>query len=105
MKNGIKNGQYKKYYQSGNIEHDYTYKNDQLDGKIKEYHGIGTLSINSNYINGKLNGIKREYYDNGSLKMEIAFDKGKAIKGISYMKYGIKKELTHANFNNMGLKY
>jgi antitoxin component YwqK of YwqJK toxin-antitoxin module len=56
-----KNGEYKKYYDSGKIHIICSYTNDKRNGSYKEYYKNG-LILEENYINGEKIGKHKLYY-------------------------------------------
>jgi antitoxin component YwqK of YwqJK toxin-antitoxin module len=75
--NGMKQGMFRAYDQSGNIINGYIYKNDTIigegiilpdgtfDGHWKYFYSNGNLKSEGDYINGTKNGIWTFYYSDG----------------------------------------
>ncbi len=70
-------GEYKTYYDSGQLFITSNYKNGKLEGECKKYYDSGQLFITSNYKNGKLEGECKEYYDSGQLFITSNYKNGK----------------------------
>ena len=80
---GIKNGEYKTYYDNGNIETVVNYKNDKLNGESKSYYENGQIKGEINYKGGKKDGISKSYSENGQLISVETFYEGKSGHGES----------------------
>ncbi len=70
---GLKQGEWKKYYSNGKEFIIANYINDTLEGKVVSYYKNGSIQAENDYLKGKLNGISKQF--------DI---KGKAIREISY---------------------
>jgi antitoxin component YwqK of YwqJK toxin-antitoxin module len=82
---GILDGVTKRYYPSGKLKGEETYKNNAKEGIYKEYYESGKLRRETNYKDGKLDGIVKEYYENGKVMVE-GISKNDALEGI-YKEY------------------
>ena len=101
-RDGLKQGEWKKYFPNGSVEHVLTFKNNKLDGLATFYYKNGKVREsgiwkdnrwigeykyywkNGNLRNewkydetGKRNGVQRYYYENGQVKIEGAWENGK----------------------------
>ena len=76
----------KKYYESEQIKETGQFnKQHNPIGEWKEYYENGQILSEKCFIEGETNGISKKYYINGTLKEEISWDKG-VIEGI-YIEY------------------
>jgi antitoxin component YwqK of YwqJK toxin-antitoxin module len=78
-KNGLKNGNYKKYTMKGTVLEDSNYKKGQLDGPAIFNDPLGNLVSKGNFKNGKKSGIW-EFYQDGKLIKKENMDKTKRRK-------------------------
>ena len=67
----------KKYYEDGQLELEYNYKEGKFDGLCKEYYENGQLKFEHNYKEEKLDGLCKDYYENGQLELEYNYKEGK----------------------------
>jgi antitoxin component YwqK of YwqJK toxin-antitoxin module len=74
--NGLKEGMWLFYFESGKKEKEIYFKDDVEDGLFRRWYEDGTLAIESESKNGISEGIWREYYENGSLKEEALYKNG-----------------------------
>jgi antitoxin component YwqK of YwqJK toxin-antitoxin module len=83
-KNNRWTGDYKYYYENGNIRNEWKYNNSgKRTGVQKYYHENGQLMIEGKWNNGQEAGTIVEYYDDGSVKSERVFNNGKINKAIT----------------------
>ncbi|MGB1243254.1 MAG: toxin-antitoxin system YwqK family antitoxin [Chitinophagales bacterium] len=75
-KNGIKHGSSKWYHNANSILSEFVYENGVLVGPSKSYHKNGKLSKEANYADSKLDGNFKSYHSNSKLESE-----GKYILG------------------------
>ncbi len=97
----LKQGNWKSYYNNGQLNEDLQYKNDELDGfstknhengeiKIKinlkkdkrdgeyaEYNFSGVISENASYKNGLIEGVYNEYFSQGQIYSQTEYKAGK----------------------------
>ena len=79
LKAGKREGPFKKYYKSGELQEEGTYKAGKLHGLHKEYKCDGKLWIERTYKNGKLDGPLRTYgFPDEKLETETIYKNGKA---------------------------
>ena len=91
--NGIEEGEYKEYTQSGTIKAKRFYMNGKKYGESMIYHNNGIIYILSYYVNNILEGVYEEYYENGQLKEKSNFLNGKYHgKFESYFENGNKSK-------------
>lgn len=70
-------GNYKLYYDNGQIQHEFVFnQTGKREGPQKYYYDNGQLAIEGNFVNGKESGLIKEYYENGDLKAEKNFADG-----------------------------
>jgi antitoxin component YwqK of YwqJK toxin-antitoxin module len=68
-KNDKREGEYIKYYTSGNIFEMSFYKNDKREGEYIKYYTSGNIFEMSFYKNDKREGKCILYYENGNIKL------------------------------------
>lgn len=102
---GNATGEWKNYYDSGELFDIQNYSNNKASGKQIEYFKNGNISSIGDKRNNQKNGIWKYYYDDGTLLCEKEFendvDNGKYIqyfKNGKVHKTGIKK-----NFKKVGI--
>ena len=88
----IKNGPYKKYYESGVLEEEGQYLNNELHGEGYRYFNNGRLKSQGVFKSGKLNGQGKRYYDNGMVMVCYQNITKTHVKWIRHQ-WGIKKPL------------
>lgn len=70
-------GNYKLYYDNGQIQHEFIFSpTGKREGPQKYFYDNGQLAIEGNFSNGKESGIIKEYYENGDQKAEKNFADG-----------------------------
>ncbi len=82
VNNGKREGNYKKYYKTGELKIDCHYINGKLNGSCKTYYKSGKLKLECNYINGKKEGILYSYEEN--YKTQLNYINGN-IEGKAYI--------------------
>jgi antitoxin component YwqK of YwqJK toxin-antitoxin module len=80
-------GPFEKYYESGKLQSESTYKNDKLEGPAKSYYESGTLKSEVTFKNGELEGPIKEYYESGEIVIKT-YEDGKFISKKEYDKQG-----------------
>lgn len=75
-KNGLKNGFWKEYYQTGELKSEGKYKNNTKIGEWKYYHKNGQLEQTGFYINGKPDGEWNWFYKSGNLLRKEIYIEG-----------------------------
>jgi antitoxin component YwqK of YwqJK toxin-antitoxin module len=69
---GLKQGTWMEFYQSGNVKTEMTYKDDQLHGYYKEYDVRGNLNLTMLYDNGSM--VKSGVEDQPDIEMVERYD-------------------------------
>ena len=67
-KNGLGQGEYIWYYEEGSIKQKAFYKDDKIEGIVTTFYPGGKIAQTVNHINGKREGELIEYYENGQIK-------------------------------------
>jgi len=70
------NGEFKKWWDNGQLLKKATYVNGNLHGEYKEWWSNGQLTFYAPYINGKLHGEHKRWYPNGQLHLQITYVNG-----------------------------
>ena len=99
--NGVLHGEYKDYYDNGQLWEHSHYKNGVQHGECKLYHDNGQLRVYEHYENGELHGEYKEWYDNGQLKVEENFVSGQ-LHG-KYLSYDESGKLIHKYYYTKGI--
>ena len=74
--NNLKEGMWTEYFKNGQIQTGENYKNGKLDGEWIVFYENGTIQFKENYENGKLDGKRVWYDENGKLESEEYWIKG-----------------------------
>jgi len=70
-------GNYKLYYDNGQVQHEFVFSaTGKREGNQKYFYDNGQLAIEGSFANGKESGIIKEYYENGEQKAEKNFADG-----------------------------
>ena len=90
-------GNYRLYYDNGQLQHEFVYNNaGRREGVQKYYYDNGQVAIEGSFVNGKESGLIKEYHENGDLKAEKNFAEGTvdeaSIKFYEPKKPIVKKE-------------
>ena len=72
-KKGVLNGDSIKYYEEGNIQSIFPYKNNLIEGLVIRYYENGNIKEEVNYKNDKMNGEAKSYDENGKLNGRTIF--------------------------------
>lgn len=67
-KNGLGQGEYIWYYEEGSIKQKAFYKDDKIEGIVTSFFPGGKIAQTVNYVDGKREGELIEYYENGKIK-------------------------------------
>lgn len=67
-KNGWNEGEYRTYYEDGQLAETTGYLHTNYNGRNAEYYADGTLKLEINYTNDQKNGTEVAYYPNGKKK-------------------------------------
>ena len=81
-KYGEKDGEYKAWWDKGQLGVQKTYVEDKLYGEYKEWHSNGQLYTQTTYVEGKLHGEYKGWNSNGQLYIQSTFVEGKEIKSV-----------------------
>jgi hypothetical protein len=76
LKNGVRDGPYKVYYENGQLSQKLTYVAGELYGPDDRYHENGQLEGKGTYVAGKLDGAFERYYENGQWAIKGKFNMG-----------------------------
>ena len=72
-KKGVLNGNSIGYYEEGNIQSIFPYKNNLIEGLVIRYYENGNIKEEVNYKNDKMNGEAKSYDENGKLNGRTIF--------------------------------
>lgn len=67
------NGNWTEYYRNGNLLIKKTFKNDLLEGEYIDYYSFGQVLSKRFYMKDKLEGIYEEFYKNGQLHIKTNY--------------------------------
>lgn len=96
--NGYKTGEWKKYYNSGNVFILANYVNDTLEGKVISYYKNGKVQAENDYLVGKLNGVSKQYDIKGNPIREISYKENLIFGNCKYYEDGyLDNELYYKN--------
>lgn len=76
LKNGVREGLTKTFYQSGRLRSEKWYRNGLLQDSVIWYYEEGQVFRISPYKNDTIDGIQKQYYRTGQLKARIGYKKG-----------------------------
>jgi antitoxin component YwqK of YwqJK toxin-antitoxin module len=74
---GVKQGNWKTYYPSGQVMEVVHYKDDQKEGPWIQYFSDGSMKAEGTYINGELEGLFVLKHMNGNVEVSGTYRKGK----------------------------
>jgi len=88
---GKRQGQYLRYYPSGQIEMSCNYRDGKLDGPIVFYYeSNGRISRTANFKNGIIEGDENSFYEDGNLKSTLVHSQDGAFVSVTaYYKSGM----------------
>jgi antitoxin component YwqK of YwqJK toxin-antitoxin module len=89
----ITNGVFKTWYDNGQLETEYMYKNGKLHGTCKTWHKNGQLAAEYNCIEDNLIGLYRQFDENGKLYIECVVSMNSAH--LSGFQCGIRNHLNN----------
>ncbi|MCX6232571.1 MAG: tetratricopeptide repeat protein [Bacteroidetes bacterium] len=78
LKNGSKEGLWKKYDVNGILLSEENYKNNNYQGAVKTFYKNGNLKSYCEYEENERNGLFQSFYKDGTLKQEGYYNKGNA---------------------------
>ncbi len=79
-KNGVLHGEYKQFYENGNIYAETYYNEGVINGNFKDYYENGVLRFAGEYKNGLQDGTWKYYTENKILKSIIEYQNGEFIE-------------------------
>jgi len=68
MKNGLKHGTGKIFYENGQIQEEGNFIDDQKHGKLIKYYEDGKLKDESEWVKGEQRGVQKSYFTNGIVR-------------------------------------
>jgi len=70
-------GNYKLYYDNGQVQHEFVFSPaGKREGPQKYYYDNGQVAVEGTFVNGKEAGLIKEYHENGDIKAEKNFADG-----------------------------
>ena len=70
-------GNYKLYYDNGQVQHEFVFNaGGKREGAQKYYYDNGQVAIEGNFQNGKESGVIKEFHENGDIKAEKNYADG-----------------------------
>lgn len=87
--NGMRQGEWQKYYSSGKVFIISRYIDDILEGIVISKYKNGNIQAENNYIKGKLNGVSKQYDNKGKLIREISYQDNLIYGNCIYYEDGI----------------
>jgi len=76
INNGVKDGDFKKFYITGELLSLSTYINNRLEGQWTTFRKNGKIKQKCNYVNNKIEGEFIEYYENENIREIYTFVAG-----------------------------
>lgn len=76
FKNGVKEGLMKSFYITGDVRHNFLYKNGLREDSSIWFYQEGQKFRVTPFKHDTVDGIQRQYYRNGRLKAKLGFSKG-----------------------------
>ena len=96
---GMKDGLWTEWYESGNKLTEVNYKAGKMDGIATLWHENGQKQSESNYKDGKLDGVWTDWNEDGQKKGEGNFQDGKP-NGLTTLWYENGQKQIETNFKN-----
>jgi antitoxin component YwqK of YwqJK toxin-antitoxin module len=87
-RDGIEDGTFKTYYESGNLKSEYTYKSGRLNGAGKEYYESGRLKAEGESRDSCREGVWTTYYEDGKTEYIDTYNHGQKIHRKSFDQAG-----------------
>ena len=78
-KDGVRDGDTKRWYENGKLESLYTYSEGKLIGTSYHYYENGSLQATNEYLDGNKDYILTKYDAKGNLIEKIQYKKGKRV--------------------------
>ena len=75
------------WYENGQLEYEYPYKNGKSHGICKGWHENGQLQYEWPYKNGKSHGIHKGWHENGQLRGEWPYINDKLVELNRYLEW------------------
>lgn len=98
-----KQGHWKEYYESGQLQAEGDYKDDIRIGEWKFYHPNGKLEQHGRFLpNGKAEGNWKWYYSSGLLRREESYENG--LESGNMKEYAESGEIMIEGAYNLGMK-
>ena len=79
LKEKVYHGDYKCFYNSGELQSSGTYLNGELNGAVEEYYTNGNIKTYSTYKDGIMDGRYKSYYSNGKMYGQVNYSEGKRV--------------------------
>ncbi|PCR97181.1 hypothetical protein CP336_08715 [Pseudomonas fluorescens] len=80
-----KQGDFKRWYESGQLKEHQKYQDDKLQGSSATWHENGEMASSAGYVDGKEHGPIHFWRDNGSLSYECQYLMGKKLEKCTYI--------------------
>tara|TARA_B100000427_G_scaffold246308_1_gene209342 strand:- start:2595 stop:3086 length:492 start_codon:yes stop_codon:yes gene_type:complete len=94
--NGKKYGKHQGWWENGNQQYEYYFKEDQNIGKHTQWHSNGELFVVKNFNNGIEEGEQKAWDQNGDLMYKYIYHEGR--------KYGIQGSIVCNGMNELAEK-
>ena len=78
-----KHGEWKYYYENGQLQKEGRYLHWEKDGEWKVYHDNGKLLREEKFVNGEEEGTWKNYHENGQLYQTELWSQGKLMEIIN----------------------
>ena len=82
MKDGIRHGPTKNFYENGKIQSLINYEEGKQQGESIWYYENGKPYQVTQYVNGQEQGIQKKYYQSGRMLAEVPFRNGHQLPGM-----------------------
>ena len=76
FRNGVREGEMKTYYQSGELQTTFWYENGLREDTSRRYYLEGQLFRKTPYKHDTIDGVATQYYRTGKLRAKIGYEKG-----------------------------
>ena len=76
LKNGVRHGQMKSFYRTGQLYQEFWYKNGLREDTVIWYYIEGQVFRTTPYKHDTIDGIQKQFYRTGDLKAKIGYKKG-----------------------------
>ncbi|NBC81834.1 MAG: hypothetical protein GVY19_00480 [Bacteroidetes bacterium] len=80
-KEGKENGAWKQYFENGLLKLQALFRNGKLHGDYLVYHPNGQKYVQGQYQNGLMHGNWTYFNENGTTELEVTYENGKLVKG------------------------